>query len=84
MVGSLRVLEPEEYSTATIAASVETGLMPVNHFATMLLFALLISVALAALGQRRGVERFHYAVWSFAVFVLVGIGVAWLMYPLSH
>jgi cell division septal protein FtsQ len=50
----------------------------------MLLFALLISVALAALGQRRGAERFRYAVWTFALFVLVGIGVAWMMYPLSH
>jgi hypothetical protein len=58
--------------------------MPANHFATMLLFALLISVALAALGQRRGVERFRYAVWSVAIFVLVGVGIAWLMYPFSH
>ena len=60
------------------------GPMPANHFATMLLFALLISVALAALGQRRGVERFRYAVWSVAIFVLVGVGIAWLMYPFSH
>jgi hypothetical protein len=62
----------------------EVGLMPTNHFATMLLFALFISISLAALGQRRGVERFRYAVWSFALFVLLGVGIAWMMYPLSH
>jgi hypothetical protein len=71
-------------ATATFATALGIGPMPTNHFATMLLFALLISVALAALGQRRGVERFRYAVWSVAIFVLVGVGIAWLMYPFSH
>lgn len=84
MLGWLGATAPGKYLTTRIAADVGTGLVPVNHFATMLLFALLISVALAALGQRRGAERFRYAVWTFALFVLVGIGVAWMMYPLSH
>lgn len=84
MSGCLGVITTAKYSTAAIAALAGIGLMPTNHFATMLLFALLISMALAALGQRRGVERFRYAVWSFAIFVLVGVGIAWLMYPFSH
>jgi hypothetical protein len=66
------------------AAAFETVLKQLNHFATMLLFALLISVAFAALGQRRGLERFRYAVWCFALFVVVGVGIAWLMYPFSR
>jgi len=70
--------------TAMVVASAESGSIRINHFGTMLLFALLISVALAALGQRRGLERFRYAVWSFALFVLIGVGIAWIMYPLSR
>jgi hypothetical protein len=76
------VLEKMNHSVAMIAA--ETSLKPLNHFATMLLFAFFLSVAFAALGQRRGMERFRYAVWSFALFVLVGVGIAWLMYPISR
>ena len=55
-----------------------------NHFSSMVLFAFFISVGLAALGQRSGVERFRYAAWSFALFVLIGIAIAWMIYPLSH
>jgi hypothetical protein len=76
------VLKKTHHSVAMFAA--ETSLKPLSHFATMLLFAFFLSVAFAALGQRRGMERFRYAVWSFALFVLVGIGIAWLMYPISH
>jgi hypothetical protein len=70
--------------TTTIAESIETLLVRINHFAAMLLFAALISVAFAALGQRNGSERFRYAIWSFALFVLIGVGIAWIMYPFSH
>jgi hypothetical protein len=78
------MLERTNHSGATIAATVETSVRPFNHFGTMLLFAFFISMAFAALGQRRGMERFRYAVWSFALFILVGVGIAWLMYPISH
>ena len=80
-LGALRLAN---YSNNILAMATEFDLIPTNHFATMLLFALLISISLAALGQRRGVERFRYAVWSFALFVLLGVGIAWMMYPLSH
>jgi len=78
------VLEKINNSIVAHAATFENALKPLNHFATMLLFALLISVAFAALGQRRGLERFRYAVWCFALFMLVGVGIAWLMYPFSR
>jgi hypothetical protein len=84
MLAGFGILERTNHCVATIAAAVETSLRPFNHFATMLLFAFFISVAFAALGQRRGMERLRYAVWSFALFILVGVGIAWLMYPISH
>jgi len=55
-----------------------------NHLGAMLLFALLVSVALACLTQRATSGGVKYALWSFALFVLVGVGVAWLMYPISR
>jgi hypothetical protein len=50
----------------------------------MLLFALLISAVLACAIWASPGERFRYAAKMFAVFVITGIVVAWLMYPLSH
>lgn len=58
--------------------------MRINHFGAMLLFALLISCGTAALGQRNGMERLRYFLWSFALFILIGTGIAWLMFPFSH
>jgi hypothetical protein len=55
-----------------------------SHFGAMLLFALLVSVALAGLSHRTRAGGVKYALWSFALFVLVGVGVAWLMYPVSR
>ena len=50
----------------------------------MLLFALLASVALAALGKRTTRERMRYAAWTFFLFVAIGVAIAWLMYPFSR
>jgi hypothetical protein len=50
----------------------------------MLLFALLVSLVLACLTQRTSSGGVKYALWSFALFVLIGVGVAWLMYPISR
>lgn len=55
-----------------------------SHLGAMLLFALLVSVALACLTQRTSSGGVKYVLWSFALFVLVGVGVAWLMYPISR
>ena len=55
-----------------------------NHLGAMLLFALLVSLALACLSQRTRAGGVKYVLWSFALFVLVGVGVAWLMYPISR
>ncbi|MGH9718478.1 MAG: hypothetical protein ACRD4R_17350 [Candidatus Acidiferrales bacterium] len=55
-----------------------------NHFWAMVLFAALVSVALASLGRRSVAARLRYALWTLALFMIVGIGIAWLMYPLSR
>lgn len=58
--------------------------MPLSHFAAMTIFALLVSVALACLGKQTLAARIKYALWSLAMFVIVGVGIAWLMYPFSR
>jgi hypothetical protein len=44
----------------------------------------LASMALACLTQRSTSGRIRYAVVSFVLFVLIGVGIAWLMYPFSR
>ncbi|MDE3170332.1 MAG: hypothetical protein KGL75_09325 [Acidobacteriota bacterium] len=55
-----------------------------NHFWAMVLFAALVSVALASLGRRTAKARVRYALWTLALFLIVAIALAWLMYPLSR
>ena len=50
----------------------------------MILFALLISVVLAALLRASAAERLRDALRSFGIFVLVGLGIAWLLFPFSR
>jgi hypothetical protein len=63
--------------------------MPVHgfaltHFQALLLFAGIISVAFGFLGRRRPKDRIKYILWSFFLFLAVGIGIAWAMYPFSR
>jgi hypothetical protein len=59
------------------------SLTRMSHFAAMLLFALLASMALACLPQRSTSGRIRYAIMSFVLFIVIGVGIAWLMYPFS-
>jgi hypothetical protein len=54
------------------------------HLLLMLVFALLISVGLAALLRATPGDRLRYAARSFALFVVVGLAIAWLLYPFSQ
>jgi cytochrome bd-type quinol oxidase subunit 2 len=56
----------------------------INHFWAMTLFALAVSVAFAYLTKNTAAERFKYFLWAFLTFLIVGIGIGWLMYPFSH
>ena len=58
--------------------------MHLSHFSTMLLCALLISVALASLAKPTTKERLTCAIRYFALFVVISLALAWLMYPFSH
>ncbi len=55
-----------------------------SHFQAMLLFALLISIAFGFLSRRPPLERVKYIVWSLFLFLLIGIGIGWAMYPFSR
>ncbi len=58
--------------------------MNLSHFQAMLLFAFVISLAFAFLTKRKLAERVRYGLWAFLAFLLVGVAIAWLMYPLSR
>jgi uncharacterized membrane protein len=55
-----------------------------SHFQSLLLFALLISVAFGFLSRRRPIDRMKYIVWSLFLFLLIGVGIGWAMYPFSR
>lgn len=58
--------------------------MMINHFQAMVIFALAISLAFAFLSKNRMDERVRYALWAFVAFLVVAIGLGWLMYPFSR
>jgi hypothetical protein len=58
--------------------------MILNHFRAMVLFALAVSLAFAFLSKNTTSERVRYAVWAFFAFLVVAIGIGWLMYPFSR
>ena len=55
-----------------------------NHLQSMLLFASLISIAFGFLSRRQPIERVKYIVWSLLLFLLIGVGIGWAMYPFSR
>ncbi len=55
-----------------------------SHLQAMVIFALVVSVAFGFLSRRSSFERAKYIVWSFFLFVVVGVGIGWIMYPFSR
>lgn len=55
-----------------------------THFGSLLFFALLVSLTFAFLSKRDAIERAKYTLWAFLAFLLVAIGIGWLMYPFSQ
>ena len=55
-----------------------------THFEALSLFALLVSVTFAFLSKRAMSDRVKYTVWAFLAFLIVAIGIGWLMYPFSQ
>jgi cytochrome bd-type quinol oxidase subunit 2 len=58
--------------------------LELTHFQAFLLFAVVISVAFGFLGRRRPKDRVRYILWSLFLFLLVGIGIGWAMFPFSR
>ena len=55
-----------------------------SHLQAMLLFAMVISIAFGFLSRRQPLERVKYIVWSLFLFLLIGVGIGWAMYPFSR
>jgi cytochrome bd-type quinol oxidase subunit 2 len=58
--------------------------LKLSHWQSLLLFAVLISIAFGFLSRRRPMDRVKYIVWSLLLFLLIGVGIGWAMYPFSH
>ena len=55
-----------------------------SHFQALLLFVLIISTSFAFLSRRTARDRVKYILWSLLMFLVIGIGIAWVMYPFSR
>jgi NhaP-type Na+/H+ or K+/H+ antiporter len=55
-----------------------------THLQAMVFFAMVISVAFGFLSRRSAYQRARYIIWSLFLFLLVGIGIGWAMYPFSR
>jgi hypothetical protein len=55
-----------------------------SHFQALVVFALVISIAFGFLGRRRPVDRLKYILWTLLLFLLIGVGIGWAMYPFSR
>lgn len=55
-----------------------------THFGALLFFAIVVSATFAFLSKRGMVERAKYTTWAFLAFLMVAIGIGWLLYPFSQ
>jgi hypothetical protein len=54
-----------------------------NHFQALAFFALTVSVTFAFLSKQGALDRAKYVAWAFLAFLLVAVGIGWLMLPFS-
>jgi NhaP-type Na+/H+ or K+/H+ antiporter len=57
--------------------------LKLSHLQSLVLFAVVISIAFGFLGRRRPADRVKYIIWSLFLFLLIGVGIGWAMYPFS-
>lgn len=55
--------------------------LELSHFQAMTLFAFFTSVVFAFLSKNAWRERTRYFLYSFFLFMVVGMGLGWLMFP---
>ncbi len=58
--------------------------LQLSHLQAFVLFAAVISLAFGFLGRRRPKDRVKYILWSLFLFLAVGIGIGWAMFPFSR
>jgi hypothetical protein len=56
----------------------------ITHFQALAFFALTVSVTFAFLTKREAIERAKYVAWAFLAFLIVAVGIGWVMYPFSR
>jgi hypothetical protein len=55
-----------------------------SHLGAMLIFALLVSVALSCFTKLSASGRAKFVLRTFAKFIVVGLAIAWFLYPFSR
>lgn len=55
--------------------------LELTHFQAMTVFAFFTSLVFTFLSKKRWRQRAKYFLWTFLLFMAVGLGLGWLMYP---
>ncbi len=58
--------------------------LKLSHLQALVLFAVVISIAFGFLGRRQPMDRVKYILWTLFLFLLIGVGIGWAMYPFSR
>ena len=58
--------------------------LKLSHLQALLLFAVMISITFGFLSRRQPMDRVKYIAWSLFLFLLIGVGIGWAMYPFSR
>ena len=77
-------MTPFKLSASALSASIALIAVKLTHLQALVIFALVISVAFGFLGRRQPKERIKYILWTLLLFLLVGVGIGWAMYPFSR
>lgn len=72
------------WAMSSVSALIALVAVKLTHLQALVLFALVISVAFGFLGRRQPMERVKYILWTLFLFLLVGVGIGWAMYPFTH
>lgn len=58
-----------------------TPVLELSHTQAMVLFAFFTSLVFTFLSRQGWREQLKYFVWTFFLFVAIGVGLGWLMFP---
>lgn len=58
-----------------------TPMVELSHGQAMVLFAFFTSLVFTFLSRQVWRDRLKYFLWTFFLFVVIGVGLGWLMYP---